>query len=465
MTGLRESMATPGVARMGSPSLAEVRPLPLRSSSEFTAEMAALVDRDQSPRRPHSRHKSTFMNAALARLTTPSPSTSRPGTANAKDPGFAARHRGSSNASNASRYDLLASSPKSLTPPSTPTKTQETGDATKPTVELLEYDFGKIDYELERARKLGSGLWSDVYLAEPRIPHTQPQDEDVLTPPATPQKSLVASGASVYAVKVPTRRDAQDVFRHEARMLTNLQRSSDASQYIVPFHGLDPRNHALIFEAVIGGSLEDLTKRLKQMTEVARHTELVSIFPRLAHDLVSGLAFIHEAGIVHADIKPANILLDISDHYSLPAPVIRARYIDFSASFNVGDENAAANAGGTWDFMAPEQMRLQKDLAMPTFASDVWSLGISLLSVIILQSPYTAASGGNMMRLREAIKCADPLGFARMDPVAQKRMLAVQEFIDCCRMALAKEREKRCTAEAWRHWLEVRRDGAYASLV
>jgi len=212
-------------------------------------------------------------------------------------------------------------------------------------------------------------------------------------------------------------------------MLTILRRHVDAFEFVVPFFGSDPRNSALVFEAVIGGSLDDLIKRMKQMTEVARHTELVSIFPRLAHDLVSGLDFIHEAGIIHADIKTQNILLDISDHHSLPAPVIRARYIDFSAAFQSGQPETAANAGGTWEFMAPEQLRIQKELNRPTFKSDVWSLGISLLSVIILGSPYAAACGGNAFMLREAIKGGDPLGFARMEPRAHKRMAACQEFI------------------------------------
>jgi hypothetical protein len=110
-------------------------------------------------------------------------------------------------------------------------------------------------------------------------------------------------------------------------------------------------------------------------------------------------------------------------------------------------------------------MRIQKDLSTPTFASDVWSLGISLLFVIVLGSPYTAACGGNVFMLREAIKSGDPMGFARMDPVVQKRMQACQEFIDCCKLALLKDREQRSSAGAWKEWLERRRFGAYAALV
>lgn len=244
------------------------------------------------------------------------------------------------------------------------------------------------------------------------------------------------------------------VLRHEAKVLSRLQTVPGVTQYIVPFFGLDERNDALIFEAVIGGSMEDLTGRLRHMTDFTRHQEVVSLFPGLALDLVSGLEFIHSVGVVHADIKPQNILLDVSDHYSLPAPIIRARYIDFSAAFMPLVEDSMPAGAGTWDFMAPEQMRIQKELNKPTFASDIWSLGITLLQVIVLDSPYRAACGSNLFMLREAIKSGDPLSFAKMDPKVKERMDACQTFIDCCRLALQKDRDRRTSAGPWRKWLE-----------
>lgn len=135
----------------------------------------------------------------------------------------------------------------------------------------------------------------------------------------------------------------------EAKVLTYLQRRPISSQYIVSFYGLDERNGSLIFEALIGGSLDSLNSRLKQMTEVARHLELIAVFPGIAIDLVNGLEFLHANGVVHADVKPGNVLLDISEHTTDSRPVIRARYIDFSAAF-IADEGDSCNAGGTWDY-------------------------------------------------------------------------------------------------------------------
>ncbi|KAK4627310.1 Mitogen-activated protein kinase kinase 7 [Fulvia fulva] len=323
---------------------------------------------------------------------------------------------------------------------------------------VITYDFSKLDYELERAKVLGEGLWSTVYLAEQK--RTQPARSRgsslLLSPQKSPRlfrSSRATSTPRLLAVKTPARQDAKEIFRQEARILTHLQRRTAASQYIVPFCGLDERNQSLVFEAIIGGSLEGLCGRMKQMTEVARHLELIALFPGIAYDLINGLDFLHSNGVVHADIKPGNILLDISEHATDQKPVIRARYIDFSAAF-MPEKDDPSNAGGTWDYMAPEQMRIQPEWNTPTFASDVWSLGLTLLYILVGGSPYTAACGGNNFMLREAIKSGDPLQFARMDPVARKRLAACQDFVDCCRQALKKDRENRVKADSWVNWLE-----------
>ncbi|KAF2215601.1 hypothetical protein CERZMDRAFT_94004 [Cercospora zeae-maydis SCOH1-5] len=316
---------------------------------------------------------------------------------------------------------------------------------------LIPFDFTKLDYELARATLLGEGLWSKVYLAEQKF--TKPPSSPSLSRKLF-RKPRAPSAPLLFAVKTPARPDAKDVFLQEARVLSRLQRRSSAQMYIVPFYGLDERCDALVFEAVIGGSLDDLSSRLRQMTEVARHLEVINLFPGIAYDLIAGLEFLHTSGVIHADIKSANVLLDVSHHASQQKPVIRARYIDFSAAFMPAEGDGATNAGGTWDYMAPEQLRIQKELNTPTRASDVWSVGITLLSIMVGGSPYAAACAGNAFMLREAIKSGDPIGFARMDPVPRKRLAACQDFVDCCRLALKKERENRITSGAWLTWLE-----------
>lgn len=439
-------MANPAILALRDPAATTTRPLPLRTYSE--SETAAMPGFEQHRARPHSRHQSMTVN--LSKLVLPTEQhrqvVSGPPVLNVPGHDLASQHD-----------DSTLRVPSSVfTPPATPGKAEFLDDhSSNPAPEILEYDFSKINYELDRAKLLGSGLWSDVYLAEPTAPDTAGDSPTtLLTPPATPQKVPTSLRPSLYAVKLPTRPDAHEVFRQEAKVLTHIHRHSSSETYVVPFHGSDPRNSALIFTALQSGSLHDITCRMAQMTELCRHQELVTLFPGLANDLISGLDFLHNmADVVHADIKPANILLSPSPRHPRK---LRARYADFSASFIVSSSESTAPStpagGGTWTFLAPEQLRLSKAENEPTPASDVWSLGLTFLSLIVLGSPYTAACGDNMFRLREGIKAGDPLGFAAMDPPAKKRMQACQSFVDCCRLALQKDKAKRVGAEGWKAW-------------
>ncbi|KAK3714476.1 hypothetical protein LTR37_007782 [Vermiconidia calcicola] len=426
------------------------RPLPLRTYSESEAPAGAGEDAESAQN--HSRGKSAYLPSGNRRLSVWRPTHYK------KHKSGGGSHQSSLPAVpelGDTKLALERTRSNLLSPPITPSKDSVSENSAEFgwTNDVPTYDFSRIDYELDRTRIVGTGLWSIVYFAQPVVRSPTQHGIREFTRPTTPRRRAAAP-CSFFAVKVAARPDARDVFLHEAKMLGCLQKSSGSEQYIVPFYGLDYRMFSLVCEGVLGGSLESVSTRLKVMTELERHLELRALFPELASNLISGLRFIHSAGVVHADIKPANVLLDISTRSESSDSVIRARYIDFSASF-VSDQGVTANAGGTWDYMAPEQLRIQKDLNTPIFASDVWSLGMTLLSIIVGGSPYAAACGSNVFMLREAIKTGDALRFARADPVVQKRMAACQDFVDCCRLALQKDPARRSTTAAWERWFEV----------
>ncbi len=84
--------------------------------------------------------------------------------------------------------------------------------------------------------------------------------------------------------------------------------------------------------------------------------------------LAGALAYVHAQGVVHRDVKPANILIDAQGH---------ARLADFGIARLV-DTSSVTLTGtmiGTATYMAPEQI---EDHAVGPSA-DVWSLGIVLL--------------------------------------------------------------------------------------
>jgi serine/threonine protein kinase len=106
---------------------------------------------------------------------------------------------------------------------------------------------------------------------------------------------------------------------------------------------------------------------------------------RFALDIVSGLIYLHQMGIIHRDIKPENIMLDIgvavNDNQALHQ-VQRCKIIDFGIARTGASENATKV--GTAGYMAPEFFAM-KNL---TFSADVFAFGLVFLSMITCEDPW-----------------------------------------------------------------------------
>jgi serine/threonine-protein kinase len=101
---------------------------------------------------------------------------------------------------------------------------------------------------------------------------------------------------------------------------------------------------------------------------------------RLVTEIGGALDALHAAGLMHRDVKPANVLVD---------PDGSAALTDFG--FAKGTEyqtlTAAGQVVGTLAYMSPE--RLQGERATP--ASDVYSLGCTVFECLVGEPPFTGA--------------------------------------------------------------------------
>lgn len=365
--------------------------------------------------------------------------------------------------------------------PSTPPTRSDRNSFTQlpPQTPALRPIAGEIEFDLDGAELLGTGLWSKVYKAEIAFPepvHLPPSLNDLLTPPTSPQKTRGGEPSSVYAVKSSSRSDAKEVFEEEARILSYLSLDKRSLQFVIPFYGLFNSSTSLLLHCA-STNLADYSRTFSDLSSVPA---LVDTFTSLSKQLIAGLDFIHSLRVIHADVKPANILLDFT-----PTGLI-ARYADFSASMlcpflpdspllrldpTLPDSPASsapvsrANSqrkppltpgvgGGTWGFMAPEQLSANPLLNEPSYASDVYSLGIVLVVLLTAgKSPFAALEETNVFLLREAVKMGDPLRFAREG--MRKRFLAIDahpqgpKALMTVRMACRKVKNDRPTAAAW----------------
>lgn len=138
-----------------------------------------------------------------------------------------------------------------------------------------------------------------------------------------------------------------------------------ADRYVVQLLevGWDADPPYFVMEYIENGSLDDLLRDHGQLSP----DEAVVMFREIA----IGLTHAHGKGVLHCDLKPANILLD-QDH--------RPRLADFGQSRLSHEQTPAL---GTLFYMAPEQADLR---AVPDARWDVYALG-SLLFCMLTGSP------------------------------------------------------------------------------
>ncbi|KAK7556125.1 kinase-like domain-containing protein, partial [Phyllosticta citricarpa] len=316
---------------------------------------------------------------------------------------------------------------------------------------------------------LGVGAWSSVHLAIPAedcrsIPAPAAAD----TPPATPvgrsTQEFSKLTVAVWAIKAPINKTALTVIRSEARILSRIfsHQPQLAAHYVVPFHGLDPQTGNLVMDA-LPLTLDDfINEDLSKLPEPRRTALLANILPSLAQHLLSGLDWLHTAaGVVHADVKPSNVLL----RPTRPGQQQQAAQQDASSNSTPNITAALPTpspyAAGTWDFLAPELCRATAPPPIPTPASDVYALGITFLFLITGASPYDAVAQGNTIRRREMIRAGDAVGFAGMDGKGGARLRGVgremeargngdeKGFVAWLRAGSAKSVERRVGAREW----------------
>ena len=118
--------------------------------------------------------------------------------------------------------------------------------------------------------------------------------------------------------------------------------------------------------------------------------ELIQIL-RIGKQLMAGLAAAHAQGLIHRDVKPANVLLEEG--------IDRALLTDFGLAQTIDDARVTASGmmPGTPPYMSPEQSRGEK----LTERSDVFSAGSVLYAMCTGRAPFRAESPWKVLKLVE----------------------------------------------------------------
>jgi serine/threonine protein kinase len=191
---------------------------------------------------------------------------------------------------------------------------------------------------------LGSGEFGEVWLAE---------DLNLLR--------VVAVKTLKVAKTADERGRALRALRKDAQLLTQVGHPNVVQVYAWATVG---EQHYLVMQYVAGGSLADLLKA-KGPLDWQRAARYVA-------DVGEGLLAVHDQGIVHRDVKPANILWEPKRDEAL--------LTDFGVGARVAD---AATIAGSLAYMAPEAYDGQVSPAL-----DVYSLAATLFHLVTGLHPF-----------------------------------------------------------------------------
>jgi serine/threonine protein kinase/lipopolysaccharide biosynthesis regulator YciM len=205
--------------------------------------------------------------------------------------------------------------------------------------------------------------------------------------------------------------DAKERFRREAQAAAALNHPNIITIYeINEYEG----QIYIAMEYVKGRTLKE------KVCEggVASPLEILEILD-IAAQLLEALAKAHQAGIVHRDIKPQNILIDSE---------ARAKILDFGLAKLKGVSQLTKESStlGTTHYISPEQA-LAKDVDHRT---DIWSLGVVLYEMITGQLPF---KGEYEQSVLYSIMNEDP------EPLTALRTGAPMELERIVNKSLAKE--------------------------
>ncbi|KAF8645210.1 hypothetical protein AX16_008037 [Volvariella volvacea WC 439] len=217
--------------------------------------------------------------------------------------------------------------------------------------------------KLEFVEEIGFGNWGSVWLCRPKAS-------------AKSETSRVTVCAQKIAVKL-VHRSKTSTTAARVRSLWNEMKivrtfRNDPHPSIIPFHSfIITPSYALI-------TMDYLPTLVPVEVAESKAREWF-------RSLLSGVEFLHKRGVVHNDIKPANILLSQQG-----VPVL----VDFGFAEKYDlDSSTAFHSNlsyGTPEYLSPERAR---GLPHDTRKSDVWSLGVTFFEILMGRTPFEHSDG------------------------------------------------------------------------
>jgi len=148
------------------------------------------------------------------------------------------------------------------------------------------------------------------------------------------------------------------------------------------------------------------------------------------HQLVCGMEFLHEQGVIHRDMKLENVLV-ASERRHRPLVLYTIKITDFGLSKSVGQGlSEARSTVGTKPYTAPEVLRE----GCHDFSSDLWCLGVLLFVLLAGHFPFDhiASRQVELDKIVNRVQASEEAksvlqGFLRLEPGSRTRLADVRQ--------------------------------------
>ncbi|EHR70428.1 protein kinase family protein [Burkholderiales bacterium JOSHI_001] len=182
---------------------------------------------------------------------------------------------------------------------------------------------------------------------------------------------------------------------------------------------------------------------LRQLLDEGWHPDPVQI-ALIVRRVADALAYAHAKGVIHCDVKPANIFMEgRTSPRVLDFGIARVAHGQAVAGF----ENLLA---GSPHYLSPEQLRGQT----PDRRSDVYSLGVVLYELLAGRKPF---AGGTLAQIAQAVLAGHAPRADKVEPDVPAELARIAAKAMHPDPAL-RYRNARHLSQALRHWVETEGD-------
>jgi 3-phosphoinositide dependent protein kinase-1 len=231
------------------------------------------------------------------------------------------------------------------------TQTSETPAETgkKMKTDVSDFFFGK---------QLGEGAYAKVFHAR----HKRYGDKEF--------------AAKVMDIKFITKHDKSTAVKMECTLLQKLAHPNIVRLY---FAFTSSECLFMMTELCTGGELRELIDVYKHKSGVIDVAMSKTVVRFYMAEMLAGIQYLHDQGILHRDLKPENILLSSTGHIKL---------VDFGTALDLNSRQSKVAFVGTAEYVSPEVL---KDEPVGK-GSDLWAVGCILFHMLVGRPPFRGES-------------------------------------------------------------------------